>query len=160
MAETPDRENKTEEPTEKKFRDALDQGNVPYSREAATLASLLGILIVTSFFLVSGVAHLNSSLHRLVDNPGAWSLEGQADVSRLFRAVGFDAARLLVPAIIVLAAAGILSSVLQNSPRLVLDRIRPDLSHRLAQPRHGGLQVKHQLLVACAESERVCTFDP
>ena len=128
MAETPDRENQTEEPTEKKFRDALDQGNVPYSREAATLASLLGILVVTSFFLVSGVAHLNSSLHRLVDNPGAWSLEGQADVSRLFRAVGVDAARLLVPAIIVLAAAGILSSVLQNSPRLVLDRIRPDLS--------------------------------
>jgi flagellar biosynthesis protein FlhB len=128
MAETPDRESKTEEPTEKKFRDALDQGNVPYSREAATLASLLGILVVTSFFLVSGVAHLNSTLHRLVDNPGAWSLEGHADVARLFQAVGLDAARLLLPAVIVLAAAGILSSVLQNSPRLVLDRIRPDPS--------------------------------
>jgi flagellar biosynthesis protein FlhB len=128
MAETPDRESKTEEPTEKKMRDALEQGNVPYSREAATLASLLGILVVTSFFLVSGVAHLNSSLHRLVDNPGAWSLEGHADVARLFEAVGLDAARLLLPAVIVLAAAGILSSVLQNSPRLVLERIRPDLS--------------------------------
>src|ERR1700704_5788264 len=128
MAEEPDKESKTEEPTEKKFRDALDQGNVPYSREAATLASLLGILVVPSFFLVSGVAHLNSSLHRLVDNPGAWSLEGHADVSRLFRAVGLDAARLLVTAVIVLEAAGILSSVLQNSPRLVLDRILPDLS--------------------------------
>lgn len=128
MAETPDRESKTEEPTEKKFRDALDQGNVPYSREAATLVSLLGILIVTSFFLVSGVAHLNSSLHRLIDNPGAWSLEGHADVTRLFEAVGLDAARLLVPAIIVLTAAGILSSVVQNAPRMVLDRIRPDLS--------------------------------
>src|SRR2546423_12986348 len=104
MAEAPDRESKTEEPTEKKFRDALDQGNVPYSREAATLASLLGILVVTSFFLVSGVTHLNSSLHRLVHNPSAWSLERHADVSRLFRAVGFDAARLLLPAIIVPAS--------------------------------------------------------
>src|SRR5258708_34424528 len=118
MAETTDRESKTEEPTEKKFRDALDQGNVPYSREAATLASLLGILVVTSFFLGSGVAHVNSSLHRLVDNPGAWSLEGHADVARLFQAVGLDAMRLLLPAVIVLAAAGILSSVLQNPPRL------------------------------------------
>jgi flagellar biosynthesis protein FlhB len=32
MAETPDRESKTEEPTEKKMSDALEQGNVPYSR--------------------------------------------------------------------------------------------------------------------------------
>ena len=60
--EAPDKESKTEEPTEKKMRDAIEQGNVPFSREAATLASLLGILMVTSFFLVSGVAHLNSSL--------------------------------------------------------------------------------------------------
>ena len=60
-----DRESKTEEPTEKKMGDAREQGNVPYSREAATLASLLGILIVTSFFLVSGVVHLKSSLHRI-----------------------------------------------------------------------------------------------
>ena len=45
--------------------------------------------------------------------------------SRLFQAIGMDAARLLLPVVIVLAAAGILSSVLQNSPRLVLDRIQP-----------------------------------
>ena len=128
MAETPDRESKTEEPTEKKMSDALERGNVPYSREAATLASLLGILIVASFFLVNGVGHLNSTLHRLIDNPGAWSLEGHADAARLFQAVGIDAALLLLPAVIVLAAAGILSSVLQNPPRLVLERIRPDLS--------------------------------
>jgi flagellar biosynthesis protein FlhB len=128
MAEATDKESKTEEPTEKKMRDALEQGNVPSSREAATLASLLGILIVISFFLVSGVTHLTSTLHRLVDNPGAWSLEGHADAALLFQAIGIDAVRLLLPAVIVLAGAGILSSVLQNPPRLVLDRIQPDLS--------------------------------
>ena len=128
MADTPDKESKTEEPTEKKMRDALEQGNVPYSREAATLASLLGILIVTGYFLVNGVAQLSSSLHRLVDNPGAWSLEGHADVALLFQAVGLGAAQFLIPPIIVLAAAGILSSALQNPPRLVLERILPDPS--------------------------------
>ena len=101
---------------------------MPYSREAATLASLLGILIVTSFFLVSGVVHLTSTLYLLIDNPGGWSLEGHADAARLFQSIGLDATRLLLPAVIVLAAAGILSSVLQNSPRLVLERIQPDLS--------------------------------
>src|SRR5436190_11278771 len=128
MADTPDKESKTEEPTEKKMRDALEQGNVPYSREAATLASILGLLIVTGYFLVNGVAQLSSSLQRLVDNPGAWSLEGHADVALLFQAVGLGAAQLLIPPIIVLAAAGILSSALQNPPRLVLERILPDPS--------------------------------
>jgi flagellar biosynthesis protein FlhB len=128
MSEAPDKESKTEEPTEKKMSDALERGNVPYSREAATLASLLGILIVTGFFLVNGVAHLNATLLRLLDNPGGWSLEGHADASKLFQAVGLEAARLLLPVAIVLGAAGILSSVVQNPPRLVLERIRPDLS--------------------------------
>jgi len=128
MSEAPDKESKTEEPTEKKMSDALERGNVPYSREAATLASLLGILIVTGFFLVRGVAHLNGTLLRLLDNPGGWSLEGHADASRLFQAVGLEAARLLLPVAIVLAAAGILSAVVQNPPRLVLERILPDPS--------------------------------
>ena len=128
MAETPDKESKTEEPTEKRFRDAREKGNVPHSREAATLASMLGILIVAGFFLAGGVAQLNSTLRRLMDNPGAWALESHVDAMRLFEGLGLDAARILLPAVIVLAAAGILASVLQNSPRLVLDRIMPDPS--------------------------------
>jgi flagellar biosynthesis protein FlhB len=128
MAETADKESKTEEPTEKKIRDAFDKGSVPFSREAGTLASLLGILIVSGFFLVSAVADITSALRRLIDNPGGWALESNVDATRLFDIIGMEAARLLVPAVIVLAAAGILSSVLQNAPRLVLERIRPDLS--------------------------------
>ena len=58
MAENADKDSKTEEPTDKKFRDAYDQGNVPYSRETAALAGLLGILVVTGFFLVDAVGVL------------------------------------------------------------------------------------------------------
>ena len=43
MADAPDKESKTEEATEKKIQDAVEKGNVPFSREAATLASLLGM---------------------------------------------------------------------------------------------------------------------
>ena len=159
MSEAPDRESKTEEPTEKKMGDAREKGNVPYSREAGTLASLLGILIVTSFFLVNGVAHLKSSLHRLVDNPGAWSLEGHADAALLFQSIGLDAARLLLPAVIVLAAAGILSSVLQNAPRLVLERIRPQLSRLSISKgwrRVFGAQGRLEFLKALFKLAAVC----
>lgn len=128
MAEEPDKESKTEEPTEKKVRDAYERGFVPTSREAATLASLLGILVIASFFVAGGTAHLNSSLARLIDNPGSWSLENSADAVSLFHAIGMEAGRLLIPVVVVLATAGIASSILQNAPRMVLERVRPQLS--------------------------------
>ena len=128
MAEEPDKDSKTEEPTEKKIRDAFERGFVPVSREVATLASLLGMLVISSFFLVGGVAHINLSLRRLLDNPGGWSLQNSADAIGLFHTIAMDALRLLLPAVVVLAVAGILSSFLQNAPRLVLERIRPQLS--------------------------------
>lgn len=128
MADEPDKDSKTEEPTEKKIRDAYERGFVPFSREVATLASLLGILVIMSFFLVNGAAHLSQSLRRLIDNPGGWSLRNSADAIGLFHSIAMDAGRLLVPAVVVLAAAGILSSFLQNAPSMVLERVRPQLS--------------------------------
>jgi flagellar biosynthetic protein FlhB len=128
MADEPDKDSKTEEPTEKKIRDAFERGFVPASREVATLASLLGMLTIAGFFLVGGVARINVSLRRLLDNPGGWSLENSADATGLFQAIGMEALPLLVPAVVVLAAAGILSSLLQNAPRLVVERVRPQLS--------------------------------
>lgn len=127
MSDAPDRESRTEEATEKRIRDAVEKGNVPFSKEAATLASLLGILVVTSLFLVNGVVHLNASMRRLIDNAQDWRLENGVDAMRIIDAVGGDAARLLIPVVILLTVAGIMASVLQNSPRIVLERIRPQL---------------------------------
>jgi flagellar biosynthetic protein FlhB len=128
MAEQPDKESKTEEPTEKKIKDAYERGFVPFSREAAMLASLLGMLIISGFFLTSGVSQLNLSLRRLIDNPGGWSLENGGDATLLFHAIAADAAHLLIPFVVILAAAGFLASMLQNAPRIVLERVKPKAS--------------------------------
>lgn len=128
MSDAPDKDSKTEEATEKKIRDAVEKGNVPFSKEAATLASLLGMVVVASFFLASNVSQLNFSLTRVIDNASGWPLQNSGDAVRLLEAVGMEVARLLLPVLIILTAAGVLSSFLQNSPRLVLDRIQPKLS--------------------------------
>jgi flagellar biosynthetic protein FlhB len=128
MSEAPDKESKTEEATEKKIRDAVEKGNVPFSREAATLASLLGILFIISFFLLHNAGALVASLRALIDSPGGIALENRADAILLFGTIAGDAARFVLPIVAILAAAGVLSSFLQNSPRLVLDRIQPKLS--------------------------------
>lgn len=128
MANREDKESKTEEATEKKIRDALEKGNVPFSKELPTFSSLVGLLIVSSFFMVDGALGLTASLERFIDDPGRWSLEGTADVVQVFRAISVDVLRVLLPAIIVLAIAGLASSFLQNTPRIVFDRVQPKLS--------------------------------
>ena len=54
MSDAPDKESKTEEATEKKVRDSLEKGRIPYSREAATLSTMLAILIA-AVFLAAGM---------------------------------------------------------------------------------------------------------
>jgi len=73
--------------------DALEQATCPISRRPQrSLAARHPRR--HQLFLVSGVAHVNSSLHRWSNNPGAWSLEGHADVARLFPGRRLDAMRL------------------------------------------------------------------
>jgi len=128
MAERPDDDSKTEQPTEKRLRDAVEKGNVPFSREAAVLASLLAILFVMSFLLADRVPKLTLVLRRLLDDAAGFRLENRGDAMALLDAIAIEAARLVVPGVIVLMAAGVLASVLQNAPTFVLDRIRPELS--------------------------------
>ena len=66
-------DNKTEEATEKKLRDAVDKGNIPVSREVATFASVAGVLIVAGFLLKEGAMRLAVLLQRLLDHPGGWT---------------------------------------------------------------------------------------
>ncbi len=128
MSDAPDKESKTEEATEKKITDAVEKGNVPFSKEAAMLASLLGMVIIASFFLTSNVGRLNFSLARLIDNAAGWPVQNGGDAVRLMEEVALEVLRLLLPIVAILTVAGMLSSFLQNSPRLVLDRIQPKMS--------------------------------
>ncbi len=128
MAEGEDKESKTEEATEKRVRDAIEQGNVPFSRELPTLLSLLAIVMAGSFLFSGSVVQLRNSLARFVDNPGDWPLENAADALALLRSLGYDAALLLLPAVALMMLAGIAGSVLQNPPQFVGKRITPQLS--------------------------------
>jgi flagellar biosynthesis protein FlhB len=128
MANDTDKESKTEAPSEKKIQDAREQGNVPFSREAATFASLGGIFIVANYFLPQGAAHMKSSIERFIENPGDWPLENSADVAALLSSVGMDIGEFLLPLVTVLTVVGMASSFLQNPPSLVFHRIKPDLS--------------------------------
>lgn len=151
MAEIADRESKTEEASEKKLRDAVDKGSVPHSREAVTFGSLLGILLVAAFFS-SSITRISAALRAFIDDPGGWKLVSGGDAIRLLGLVGAEVGAVLIPAVAVLAMVGIAASLLQNPPRLVLDRIRPQasrLSLRQGWRRVFGAQGRAEFLKAC-----------
>jgi len=128
MADDQDKASKTEEPTDKKLRDAMEKGNVPTSKEAATMGTFIAMFIGGSFFLSGSVSDLSHTLARFIDNPGAWRIRSGADAVALMQLVSGDIASLLAPMILLLVVAGVASSLLQNQPRIAGQRIKPEAS--------------------------------
>ncbi|MCJ7997068.1 flagellar biosynthesis protein FlhB [Rhizobium cremeum] len=128
MADDQDKDSKTEDPTEKKLRDAIEKGNTPSSREVPIFASSLAFYIYLVFFVPSGVARLGESLRDLFEQPDQWKITTATDVVSLFTHLGWETSALLLPATVLFILLGIGSNVAQHMPQLVLERIRPQAS--------------------------------
>ena len=83
MAESADKDSKTEEATDKKIRDAVEKGQLPHSKEAAILASFVAILIFTVFFARDSAIELSGFLSSFLEKPDAWPLDTEFDVVNL-----------------------------------------------------------------------------
>ncbi|MBP1853106.1 flagellar biosynthesis protein FlhB [Rhizobium halophytocola] len=125
MSDDQDKDSKTEDPTDKKIRDAVEKGNVPVSREVAIFASSLAFYIYIVFFLPDGIIHLGETLKDLFEQPDEWRLGTASDVVSLFVYLGWAAAGLLIPVFTLFILAGLVASFGQNMPQFVLERIRP-----------------------------------
>lgn len=128
MADDTDKESKTEEATEKKIRDAVEKGQLPFAKEVPVLGSFLAILVFMIFLAQPGAVHLGSFLSVFLERPEAWSLSTEHDAVLLYRQVFLEIAKALAALMALLIAAGIIASVLQNVPSVVFDRIEPKLS--------------------------------
>lgn len=128
MADSVDKDSKTEEATEKKIRDTIEQGKLPHSRETALLASFLAILIYTVFYAKDAFVDLGMFLSMFLEKPEAWPLATESDVITLYKSVMLAIARAVASLLVLLVVAGIGASVFQNMPRFVAERIRPQFS--------------------------------
>ena len=128
MADDTDKESKTEEATEQKIRDALEKGNMPFSRETPILAGIASFLIIAVFVAGPATTKLAVFLRELIDRPEDWLLNSAEDASRLFGVLALAVGAALVPVFIIIPLAGIAASAFQNAPRFVGERIRPQAS--------------------------------
>lgn len=128
MADAVDKDSKTEEATEKKVRDTIEQGKLPSSRETTLLASFVAILIYAIFYARDAVADLGTFLSMFLEKPEAWPMDGESDVIALLKVVLMEVGRPLAILLVLLVVAGVGSSIFQNLPQFVGERIRPQLS--------------------------------
>jgi flagellar biosynthetic protein FlhB len=125
MSDTDDKDSKTEAPSDKKVRDAVEKGNIPFSREAPLFASILGILLVLTFAARGATKSLTEKLSLFVNRPQDFRLESGSDATALIHAVALEVGQFLIPTIAILAACSLAASILQNVPSVVSERIRP-----------------------------------
>jgi flagellar biosynthetic protein FlhB len=125
MSDTDDKDSKTEAPSDKKIRDAIEKGNIPFSREATLFASIVGILLVLAFATRGTTRTLTEKLSLFVNRPQDFRLESGADASLLIQSVALEVGQFLIPTIVILAGCSLAASLLQNVPSVVSERIRP-----------------------------------
>lgn len=128
MAEDDDKDSRSEAPTEKRIRETLEKGKVPFSRETTTFFSILAILLVLGFYLPQFVSDSAALLRDLLANATAWPLDTPSSALNLFFAIGKFLLLAMMPVIAPIFLLGFLSAIGQNQPRLIANRIKPELS--------------------------------
>ncbi|MCJ2122089.1 EscU/YscU/HrcU family type III secretion system export apparatus switch protein [Methylobacterium sp. J-077] len=123
-----DKESKTEAASEKKIGEALEKGNVPFSREAPIFASIAATLIILVFVVRDHGAPFVRQLTLLLEQPRNFALANGQDAEQLLVALAFTMWKLLLPMLVILMAAGLAASIFQNVPRIAGERIRPQWS--------------------------------
>jgi flagellar biosynthetic protein FlhB len=134
-----DPDDKTEEPTEKRLHDAIERGEIAFSREAPLFASLSAALVALMFLIPKGAGALLSTLVGLIDDPAGWRIARSEDVLALASPVVLASAGFVLPTAILLMAASVIASVAQSAPRIVPTRIIPDGSR--ISPRQGWRRI-------------------
>ncbi|WP_152046139.1 flagellar biosynthesis protein FlhB [Aureimonas psammosilenae] len=129
MAEGAEKDSRTEEATEKRIRDTVEKGNLPFSKEAPILGSLLASIAFTAFAARDVSDSLVSNLRSTFENPTQWDIENGADALHFLQGVALQTGHFVLPATGFFLVAGILASVLQNPPQVNLERIRPKWSN-------------------------------
>ena len=128
MSDDSDKESKTEAPTERRIQQALEKGDIPFSREAPVFASILGLLICLALFVREQAAQLARDLTPFFDQPGGFTLAGAGDAVLLLQATALSVGRFVLPILLVIGVCSLAASLLQNLPRFVGDRISPKWS--------------------------------
>ena len=127
MAEDDDDASKTEDASGKKLGDAREKGDVPMSQEARTWLMLLGSLVVVSMIAPSSIKRLSSGLVGYLEHAGTAAVD-QGSIGGILRDTAVTAFLAILLPVVIMAAAGILGTILQIGWLVTAEKMMPDIS--------------------------------
>ncbi|MAE90441.1 MAG: flagellar biosynthesis protein FlhB [Pelagibaca sp.] len=127
-----DKDNKTEEPTERKLRKAREKGDVASSKEAGNVMAVLSLFAITAFVLPSVSAPLAGVFRNVLESAGqvhvGTDLSGLRDLGavswKVLRGVGI----LLGPLMALMVIGALAGVALQGEVVVASERLKPKWS--------------------------------
>ncbi|WP_417309552.1 flagellar biosynthesis protein FlhB [Devosia sp.] len=126
-SEAPEQSSKTEDPSEKKLRDAHQKGDVVKSQEVTTWFMLSGSALLFALLAIPSSAGLAGNLKLLLANADQFEVGGDALTSFFSGMMGTILLASMLP-LVVLTGFGVVANLVQHRPLLSLDPIKPKLS--------------------------------
>jgi len=128
VSESDDPDSKTEDATEKKLKDTVEEGRTPVSRDVSTALGVFALLGSLAFLLETVGPRFIEAEAILFANAGALRIGADSDAYRFLQVVGAEIAQFLTPISIAILLSGIVAAFMQGVPRFVGERIMPDAS--------------------------------
>lgn len=127
MAEEPDLEDKTEDPSQKRLDDAFEKGNVVKSQEVNTWFIIAGATLVLMTFSGGMGEGLTSTMRGLIANSAMITMDGPS-LPRLFEKIGVELLAVLAVPFLILMLAALAGNIVQHRLVWSTETLTPKLS--------------------------------
>lgn len=125
MADQPEQSDKTEDPTERKLREARRKGDVPVSKEVAGLFILSAAAMLAAVYAPAGAAVLARPMAGLVEHAYAISASGSGDVSAAMYMAVMTVLFAMAPVLVGVVIAAVAAALAQNAAVFAPSRLAP-----------------------------------
>jgi len=127
MADDTDDSEKTEDPTQKRLKEAHDKGDVPKSQEVSTWFTLAGATLMIAIFAPGAAASLGDLMKGYLEHAHQIPVDGYA-LKALWRDTGQSVALIVGLPLVTLVVMAIAGNLIQHQPLFTGETIKPKLS--------------------------------
>ncbi|MET1411284.1 flagellar biosynthesis protein FlhB [Roseibium sp. HPY-6] len=127
MADDTDDSEKTEDPTQKRLKEAHDKGDVPKSQEVSTWFTLVGATLMIALFAPGAASSMGELMKGYLEHAHQIPVDGYA-LKALWRDTGQSVALIVGLPMVALLVMAIAGNLIQHQPLFTGETIKPKLS--------------------------------
>ena len=122
-----DQEQKTEEPTSRKLQDAVEKGNVPFSREIGSFLMLLLLALIVAWHASAILSSSRNLLISFIAGADSIAVDG-VGVGIMFKDIAVQSVAIIIVPLLGSLMVAIAAGVLQNGLIISWESVSPKLS--------------------------------